>query len=284
MFKKSLNRSIAGNIVMVLFLAIFGIFTAIPFLYCFSNAFKPLEQLYIFPPPLFVKNPTLDNFIQLGQLSTDFYVPLSRYIFNSILVSVLATGGHVFIASMAAYPLAKHKFPGRYLISSTVILSLLFAQTVTYVPQYIIMARMKILNTYWAIILPALAYNLGLYLMQNFMSSINNSIIEAARIDGAGEWRVYWNIVMPNCKPAWITLIILSFQLVWNNSGNLLIYKEQLKVLPSILSAIAASSSSVARQGVNAAALLLLVIPPMLIFLLSENHVIETYTTSGLKD
>ena len=283
MFKKNINRSIAGNILLFLFLTIFGLYTALPFMYAISNAFKPLEQLYIFPPPLIVTRPTFEHFIQLGQLVTDFWVPLSRYIFNSVFVSVIATAGHVLFASMAAYPLAKHRFPGREFFSQTVVLALLFTQTVTFIPLYIVMSVLGILNSYAALILPQLMMPLGLYLMQNFMKMLNDSMLEAARIDGAGEFKIYWSVVMPNCKPAWMTLIIFAFQQIWNNNGNLYIYKEQFKVLPAILSSIAASGSGIARAGVSAAATLITLIPPALIFFLSQNFVVETMSTSGLK-
>ncbi|HIW73082.1 MAG TPA: carbohydrate ABC transporter permease [Firmicutes bacterium] len=284
MLKRQLNRSIWGNFLLFLVLAAGGLFTSLPFLYAISNAFKPLDQLYLFPPPLLVTNPTTEHFVQLAQLASDFWVPLSRYIFNSLFVSVTATVGHVFLSSMAAYPLAKDRFPGKRVIQKVIVMSLLFTGAVTQLPQYIVMSRLQILNTYAALILPMFMSSLGLYLMQNFMVQIPDSMLEAARIDGAGEWRIYWSVVMPNCRPAWLTLTIFAFQQIWNNNGNLYIYSEELKGLPSILSSIAAGGSGIARAGVSAAASLLILIPPVVIFLITQGSVVETMTTSGLKE
>jgi ABC-type glycerol-3-phosphate transport system permease component len=284
MLKKKLNRSIGGTIALFLLLALVGLYTSLPLFYTVSNAFKPLDQLYKFPPPLFVTNPTSDNFIELIQLCSEYRVPLSRYIVNSVFISVVATLGNLIMASMAAYPLAKHSFPGKKLAQKLVVMSLLFTSVVTYIPQYVVTAKMGLLDTQWSIILPMFMTPLGLYLMQNFIMLLNDSMLEAARIDGAGELRIYASIVMPNCKPAWLTLIIFSFQQVWNNTGNLYIYKESEKMLPSLLGSVAAGSSSVARAGVSAAASLLILIPPALIFLLSQSSVVETMSTSGMKD
>ncbi len=284
MLKKKLNRSIGGTIALFVLLALVGLYTSLPLFYTVSNAFKPLDQLYKFPPPLFVANPTTDNFIELIQLCSEYRIPLSRYIVNSVFVSVVSTLGNLALASMAAYPLAKHTFPGKKLIQKMVVMSLLFTSVVTYIPQYVVIAKMGLLNTQWSVILPMFMMPLGLYLMQNFIMLLNDSMLEAARIDGAGEFRIYASVVMPNCKPAWLTLIIFAFQQVWNNNGNLYIYKEAQKMLPALLSSVAAGSSSVARAGVSAAASLLILIPPALIFLLSQSSVVETMSTSGMKD
>jgi len=284
MVKRKINRSVGGNIILFNLLAIMGLFTSIPMIYVFSNAMKPLDQLYQFPPPLFVVNPTLDNFVGLIQLTADYWVPISRYIFNSVFISAVATAGHVFLSSMAAYPLAKHNFPGKKAIQSIIVMSLLFTSAVTSIPQYIVMSRLKLLNTYFALIFPMFMSTLGLYLMQNFIVLLNDSMMESARIDGANEFRIYASIIMPNCKPAWLTLIIFSFQQIWRNDGNLYLYDESLKTLPSLLGSIAAGSSNIARAGISAAASLILIIPPIVIFLLSQGSVVETMSTSGLKD
>lgn len=281
MFKKRINRSMGGNILVFLVLAAIGVFMVIPFIYSIMSAFKPLDEIVIFPPRIFVRKPTLDNFIQLGQIANDFWVPLSRYLFNSVFVSVVVTVGHIILSSMAAYPLAKHDFVGRSFINALIRLSLLFTAAVTYIPQYIVMAQLNIINTYAAIILPAFQSSLGLYLMQSFMTRLPDEMLEAARIDGTNEFGIYFNVVMPNVKPAWLTLMIFSFQGIWNNAGGTLIYKENLKVLPAILGQI--SAGGVARLGVSAAAAVILMMPPIVLFLLSQNKVIETMTTSGMK-
>lgn len=212
---------------------------------------------------------------------TDFWVPLSRYLFNSIFVTLAGTVGHIVLASMAAYPLAKHQFYGRRALSQVIVLSLLFTASVTYIPQYVVLGATRLIDTYWAVILIALQSSLGLYLMMNFMQRIPDEMLEAARIDGAKEIRIFWTVVMPNVKPAWLTLMIFSFQSLWNSNGGGFIYNESLKTLPAVMASI--SAGGVVRTGVTAASALLLMIPPIILFISSQSRVIETMSTSGLK-
>ena len=179
------TRSVWGNWLLVLILAGVGAFMALPLVYTVVSAFKPIDEIFLFPPRFFVRNPTLDNFIMLFQLAANFWVPFERYIFNSLFVSIVGTAGHVIFASMAAYPLAKHEFKGREFIFSTVMLALLFSSSVTYIPQYIVMAKLGLINTYASLIFPSFASTLGLFLMKQFMETIPNAILESARIDGA---------------------------------------------------------------------------------------------------
>src|SRR5690554_3930370 len=203
---------------MFIVLLAFGMFFIFPIIYAINTAFKPVNEIFIFPPRIFVRNPTMNNFIQLGQITADFWVPLSRYLFNSFFVSIIGTAGHLLLASMAAYPMAKHDFPGKKIIRLLIVMSLLFTASVTYLPQYIVMSKLGFINTYSALIFPAWQASLGLYLMMNFMTMIPNEMIESARIDGVGEARIYWSFIMPNVKPAWLTLIIFSFQGIWNST------------------------------------------------------------------
>ncbi len=161
-------------------------------------------------------------------------------------------------------------------------LALLFSTQVTYIPQYVLLSKMKMINTYWAMILPPLSGTLGLYLMKQYMTALPDSLLEAAKLDGAGEYRVFWTIVMPNVKPAWLTLVIFSFQSIWNSSNNSYIYKEQLKMLPTVMSQMAASG--VARVGVGAAASVVLMIPVILLFIFTQRNIIDTMANSGMKD
>ena len=222
-FNSNFNRSAFGNFMVFLVLLLFGAFFLFPIVYAVITAFKPMEEILIFPPRLYVKNPTLDNFIELAQMLEDSWVPLTRYIFNSLFVSIAGTVGHLILASMAAYPLAKHCFPGHKWIKQVIVMSLLFTTSVTYIPLYIVLARLNLIDSLGAVILPAWAGSLGLYLMMNFMSSIPDSILEAARLDGASELTIYRRIVMPNVKPACMTLIIFSFQGLCNATGAYLI-------------------------------------------------------------
>ena len=279
------NRSLGGNIAIFSIVFLFAAFMVLPLLYAVFSAFKPLDEIYIFPPRFFPKRPTWDNFVQLKLLADSFWIPLSKYIFNSVFVSVVATVGHLLLSSMAAYPLAKLHFAGKKTLNSVVKLSLLFTSAAMLIPQYIVMAELNIVNTYWAYILPALQSALGLYLMINFMSMVPESMLEAARIDGAGEWRIWWSIVMPNIKPAWLTVMVFTFQSVWNTTGttqmSTLVYDEKIKMVSSLLSQVVAGGT--ARAGAGAALGLLLMLPPVLIFLFSQSKIIKTMSASGMK-
>ena len=278
-----LNRSVAGNIAMLLFILLLGSFMALPLVYAISNSLKPLDELWAFPPRFFVRNPTFANFKDLTEAMSDSWVPFSRYLCNTVVISVVGTGGHLVLASLCAYAFAKHKFPGRNIMFQTVVLSLMFSGTVTAIPSFMIFSGLHLINSHWALILPAFCSSLGLYLMKQFIEQlIPDALLEAARIDGAGEWRIFWGIVMPIVKPAWLTLIIYSFQGLWNTGSNTLIQNEQLKTLNYALSQIV--SGGVARAGTAAAASVIMMAVPIVIFLFSQSSIVETMATSGMKD
>ena len=278
-----LNRSLGGNLAIFFFLALAGVFMALPLVYSISSSLKPLDELWMYPPRFFVQNPTAKNFRDLFDLMGDNWVPFSRYLFNTVFVSAAGTLGHVVLSSLCAYALAKHDFPGRHFLFQMVVLSLMFSTVVTQVPNFLIMSRMGLVNSYSAYILPAFCSSLGLYLMKQFMeTSIPNSLLEAARIDGAGEGRIFWRVVMPLVKPAWLTLIIFSFQGLWNTSATVLIQKEELKTLNNALSQIV--SGGIARTGTAAAATVIMMAVPVVIFVVSQGSSVETVATSGMKD
>ena len=279
---RMLGRSRGGNFVMFFLLFVCGAFMVLPIVYSILQSLKPLNEINLFPPRFFVTQPTLSNYKKLLNLSANLWVPFSRYVFNSFFISITVTVLSVLISSMCAYPLAKYQFPGSKWIFRIIVLALLFSTQVTYIPQYVLLSKMKMINTYWAMILPPLSGTLGLYLMKQYMTALPDSLLEAAKLDGAGEYRVFWSIVMPNVKPAWLTLVIFSFQSIWNSSNNSYIYKEQLKMLPTVMSQMAASG--VARVGVGAAASVVLMIPVILLFIFTQRNIIDTMANSGMKD
>lgn len=279
--KKRINRSKGGDIALFIFLAIFGCFSALPLVLTVSNAFKPLDEIFLYPPRFFVKNPTLNNFSDLVNALGSSLVPFSRYFFNTILVTIVGTFGHIIISSMCAYPLAKYKVPGGAVIFGLVVYSLMFPSSVTAIPNYIVLNFFGLIDTYWSIILPAFAYSMGLFLMKQFMSSVPTSLIEAAKIDGAGEFKIYYKIVMPLVKPAWVTLIILLFQSLWSTYGSSTIYREDYKMVSYALNQIATAGA--ARQGTLAAVSLIMIIVPITVFVISQSQVMETMAHSGMK-
>ena len=279
---KHLNRSRAGNSLVVAFLVLLGAFSFLPFYYAIVQSIKPVGELFAFPPRFYAVRPTLENYAMVGKLTGYSTLPLSRFVFNSVFVSAVVTAAHVLLASMAAFPLAKYKFPGSKLISSIVVLALLFSAEVTRLPQYVVISSLGLVNTYWAVILPAVASSLGLFLMKQFMEVIPDSLLEAARIDGAGTFRTYWSVAMPQAKPAWVTLTLFAFQGIWGNTGSGFIFSSQLKMLPTILGQI--TSGGVSRAGAAAAVAVMLMAPPMAIFFLSQSQIIETMAYSGIKE
>ena len=245
------------------------------------QSLKPVEELFLFPPRLYVSNITDQNFADLLATASNMWVPFSRYIFNSAFVSVVVTVTQLLFASSAAYALAKVKFPGVKAMNKIIETALLFTSTVTYIMQYMVMATLGMIDTYFAIILPFIATPMGLFLMRQFMGQIPDSMIEAAKLDGASHI-ICWQVVMPNVKPAWLTLLIFAFQGAWQITGYSFIYNEALKPIPTVMQQI--SAAGIARAGVAAAAVVITMLPPMIVFVFCQSSVMETMAHSGLKD
>ena len=276
------NRSIGGDIMLYLFLLFVAFIMAFPIIYAVSNALKPLDELFKFPPRIFAQHPTLDNFSDLFVTMGKSWVTFSRYLFNTVFITFVGTLGHLIIASMGAFVLAKYDFPGGDAFFKLVTVAMMFTGWVTQIPNYLLLNRLGWIDTYWAIIVPAFASPMGLFLMKQFMEGLPTSLIEAAKIDGANEWKVFTGIVMPNVKPAWMTLIIFSVQALWNNKASTYIYSEERKTLVYALQQI--QSGGIARTGQGAAVLVVVMIVPIIIFIFSESQILETMASSGLKD
>ena len=274
-----LNRSAGGDAGITFFLTIMGVFMFLPLLYVVIQALKPLDELWMFPPRFYVINPTLKNFRDLFSLMGDSWVPFSRYIFNTVFISVVGTFGNLLFASMAAYSLAKLKYPGRDFMFDLVVKSLMFTSTVTGIATFITMSLLHWIDTYLAVIVPAFGYTLGLYLMKQFMeTNVPDETLESARLDGASEFYAFWVIAMPMVKPAWLTLIIYSFQGLWNAGSSIYIYSEQLKTLNYAISQITAGG--IARAGASAAATVVMMAVPIIVFVISQSNIIETMGSS----
>lgn len=280
--KKKLTASRGGNICIFLFLCITGIFMIFPIYYAVVQSFKPIEELFVFPPKLYVLNPTTKNYSDMMKVATSLWVPLSRYIFNSVFVSIVVTVCNLFVCCCAAFVLSKCKFPGNQFLNKLIVTALLFSSSATWIIQYLVMATLGMIDTYWALILPSIATPMGLFLMRQSMSTIHDSMIEAAKVDGAGLFRICWQVVVPNQKPAIMTLIIFAFQDAWNRQSGTIIFSEELKTLPTIMQQIAATG--IARQGVTFATSVILMLPPLIVFLVAQSNVMETMANSGIKD
>ena len=278
----ALNRTLAGDMGINIMLLIIGTLMALPMVYNVMQAFKPLNEMFLYPPRFFVINPTLKNFTDLFRLMGTSWVPFSRYIFNTAFIAIAGTFGNVVLSAMAAYSLSKLKYPGRNFLFKMIGYSLMFNSTVTGITSFIVITWMGWVDTYWAIIVPAWCSTFGLYLLKQFMEdSVHDEILESARLDGASEFRVMWTIAMPMVKPAILTLIIFSFQGLWNTGSSIYVYSEQLKSFSYAIGQVLAGG--IARSGAAAASSVIMMSVPILVFVVSQANVIETMSSSGLK-
>jgi ABC-type glycerol-3-phosphate transport system permease component len=279
----ALNRSLGGDIAINIVLIIFGAFMFIPMFYAVLQSLKPLVELFIFHPRFFVVNPTLKNYGDLFRLMSTSWVPFSRYIFNTVFISVVGTFGNLVLSSLSAYALMKIPFPGRGWMYKGVRLSLMFTATVTGIANFVTMSILGWVDTYLAILVPAFCTTLGLYLMANFIdTAIPDAMLESARLDGAGEFRTFWSIAMPNVKPAWLTLIIFSFQGLWNMAQTIFIQSEELKTFAYAIQQILAGG--IVRAGAGAASTVVMMVVPITVFVISQANIMQTMASSGMKD
>ena len=276
------NRSVGGDVGIYIFLAICSAMMVFPLFFAICNALKPLDEVLKNPPTVLPRNPTFDNFSDLLITMSQGWVPLSRYIWNTVFITVAGTLGHVVFASMAAYVLAKYNFPGGNLFFRVAVVALMFSGYVTGIPNYLIMCKLHMVDTYWSLILPAIGGSLGLFLMKQFMDGFPMSLIEAAKIDGASELLIFWKLVMPNVKPAWLTISIFSIQNLWNNAQITYIYTESKKMLRYALDQVALGG--IARTGQQNAVIVFTMSVPIVFFIFSQSQIMETMATSGLKD
>ena len=276
------NRSFWGDLFIYSIMLVFAVALAFPLVFSVASSLKPLDELFRFPPKVFPQHITFDNYLDLLVVLGQSWVPFSRYLMNTVFITFVGTFGHVMIASMAAFVLAKYDFPGSKFFFSVVVTALMFSGYVTGIPNYIIMSRLHMIDTYWAVILPAFAAPIGLFLMKQFMEGIPDALIEAAEIDGASQGRIFLSIIMPNVKPAWLTIIIFSVQNLWNNNAATVIYSESKKTLVYALQQIQAGG--IARTGMAAAVTVIVMVVPITIFILSQSQILETMASSGIKD
>lgn len=281
--RNGVARSLGGDIFITVVLIVVAAFMMLPFVYAIMQSLKPIEEIFIFPPRFFVINPTLSNYLTLSKLTDSLWVPFSRYLVNSVVVTIAGTGFNLVVASMAAFPLAKYPFPGSKWLFRLVTTSLLFAGPVTALPQYIIVAKMGLINTLWSVILPAVGLPLGLFLMRNFMTQIPDGMLEAARIDGAGEARTFVNIVFPMIKPGVGALAIFTFITAWNDYFLQLIMLNDMDVLTISLGIAKLQSELSTDYGLIMAGAALGSVPIILIFLMFQKFFTRGITMGAVK-
>ncbi len=278
-----LNRSKGGDFGINIMLLLIGAFMFIPMIYSVMNAFKPLEEFFYFPPHFFPRRLVLENFTYLFQLMSSSWVPFSRYIFNTVFITVAGVLGNLIISSLCAYALSKIPFPGHKFFFQLIQKSLMFSATVAGIINFISMSLLGWVDSYLAIIVPAWATTTGLYLMKQFMdSNVADIVLESARLDGSSEFNTFFRIAMPMVKPAWLTLIIYSFQGLWQTGSSTFIYSEELKTVNYAIGQIL--SAGAVRNGASAASSFIMMVVPIVVFLLSQSQIIETMGSSGMKD
>ena len=281
--KVVLNRSAGGDAGISAFLIIFGAFMFIPMYYAVVQSLKPLDELWYFPPRFYVVSPTFNNFKAMFSSMSTSWVPFSRYIFNTVLISVAGTFGNLVFGSLAAYAISKIKFPGRKIMFRAVRMSLMFHTTVASIVNFMTMSTLGFVDTSWALVVPAWGATLGMFLMKQFMESgVSDAVLESARLDGSSELRTYWTIAMPMVKPAWLTLIVYSFKDLWNMGSSAYIMSEQYKTFNYAVQQVV--SGGVSRAGVGMAAAVVMMIVPIMVFVFSQSRVVETMSSSGMKD
>jgi len=281
--RKKSKRNYANWIIVYMLVTVLVIITSLPLVYVIITAFKPLDELFIYPPRFFVKRPTMRNFADLlGGLSSSV-VPFTRYVFNSLFTTSAIVASTALISSMGAYGLVKHKIPFGNIIFNIIIGALMFSPHVKQIPSYLVVNSLKMLDTYWALIIPRIAVAYNFFLMKQFIEGFPDELLESGRMDGAGEWKVFSRIMMPNIKPAWITLIVLSFILNWNDFFNALIYtsNQSMKVLTLVMQQV--GGTSIARQGAMAAGAFLVTAPVIIMYMAMQSNVLETMVHSGIK-
>ena len=263
----------------------FCVFMVLPIVYIFNHAFKPFDELIEYPPRFFVKNPTFDNFIEFFKVSSISDIPVGRYIFNSLVITVVVCFLSIVVAAMTGYALSKLKFRMKDVIFEVNNIALMFVGIAVTIPKYIITDALGLTDTFWVHIIPALAIPVGMFLIKQFIDQIPNDLIEAAKMDGATELKIFWTIILPLIKPAIATVVMLSFQTVWNDAGTSSTYidNEGLKTFAYYVSTLSSSSNTVAAQGLSAVATLIMFLPNFVMFIILQSNVMNTMAHSGIK-
>ncbi|MBS3988062.1 MAG: carbohydrate ABC transporter permease [Erysipelothrix sp.] len=258
-----------------------------PILFIFSHAFKPLDELFAYPPRFFVMNPTFQNFIDLFAKMGNSGIPVTRYLFNSILITGLTVIATILVSTTAAFSLSKKRFKLKNILFTVNTLALMFVPIAVSIPRFLVFERMGLIDNFLVHILPGLAMPVGLFLLKQFMDQIPDAMIEAAQIDGASDVQIYWNIILPLIKPAIATIAILAFQASWNNADTSAMYlnQESLKTFAYYLSTLSTTTTgnTVAGQGLAAASMLIMFLPNLIIFVFLQNQVMNTMSHSGIK-
>lgn len=262
-----------------------AIFMGLPIIYIFSHAFKPMDELFAYPPRFLVQNPTFDNFTSLFDAMNLSGVPITRYLFNSVTSTAIIVILTMLVSALAGFALSKKRFKLKGIIFEINTLALMFVPIAVGIPRYLVIVNTGLIDNFWSHIFPVLAMPMGIFLVKQFMDQLPDSLIEAAKIDGATDWKIFLQIVLPLVKPALATIAILSFQAAWNNiePSTLYLNNENLKNFAFYMSTLTATNNGVAGQGMAAASALIMFVPNLIIFIFMQGKVMNTMAHSGIK-
>ena len=275
----------AGQLKIILIILPLVIFMGMPIIFIINHAFKPMEELFAFPPTFFVRNPTLENFNKLIKFSDSSGIPLSRYIFNSLIVTVITVGLALLLTTLSAFALAKIKFKGRNMLTQINQIAIMFVSTAVLIPRYLVICNLGLIDNLLAHVLPLVAMPVALFLVKQFVEQVPDSLLEAAYMDGATDLDIYVKVIIPMIRPAIATAAILVFQQVWTNmeTSSYFFSVDSMKTLTFYMNTRVNANNTVAGQGMSAAASLIMFVPNLVLFIILQNKVMNTMANSGIK-
>ncbi|WP_228551586.1 carbohydrate ABC transporter permease [Paenibacillus sp. B01] len=280
------SRFSLGQLKFYLFLIPLGMFMVLPIVFIFSQSLKPLDELFVFPPAFLVQKPTLENVYSLLAVADMSRIPATKYLFNSLLITVVVVVLSLIASAMTGYALSKKQFKWRKALFEVNTIALMFVPAAVTIPRYLVVEKLGLINSYAGHILPLLALPVGVFLIKQFVDQIPNELIEAARMDGANDMTVFARIVLPVIHPAMATVAILAFQASWNNTETSALYmsQETLKTFAFYMTTLTTTvGNNVAGQGMAAAAALFMFLPNLVIFIFMQSRVMDTMAHSGIK-
>jgi multiple sugar transport system permease protein len=279
-FKQSWFRRNRGQILLAVLLLAGCLVTLLPFIWMFFGAFKSSSEIIRVPPTFWPQQPTLGNF---RKIFDDSAVPLGHFYLNSIIVSVSVVVLTLFTSSLAGFIFAKYKFFGKNLLFLLVLATIMIPFPVLMIPSYLILVKLKLIDTLWSLILPSAMNAFGIFLMKQFIETVPNDYIDAARIEGASEWMIYWKVIIPQVGPSLATLGILTFMTQWNNYlwPLVVITTNERRTLPIMLTWY--NSAHAQSYDMIMTASVLVVVPILIVYSFCQRWIIQGFAMSGMK-
>jgi multiple sugar transport system permease protein len=285
-------QSYGGKALIYLTLFVGSVIFIAPFMWMVTASFQNMSDIFRWPPTWIPRNPSFDNYIRFFQQER-----IGRFFLNSAYVALAVTALQLFTSSLAAYTFAKRQFPGRDVLFMVALATMMIPGQVTLIPNYVILKHIPLfggndalgngghgwLDSYWGLIVPQAASAFGIFLLRQYMKSIPDDLLDAARVDGASEFRIYWQIVMPLCRPALAALGIFTFSYVWDDFfwPLIIISSEELRTLPLGLALFVVKNRT--AWDLLMAGSVVTTVPVLIVFLLFQRHFIRGIAVTGMK-